>query len=256
MNPLYFIGAGPGSPDHLTLKGAHALSTCNSVFCVTPYEELFADRLEGKCVLVPFDFYYDELVTKINDLRAEGPVAFLIPGDLTFFAPFQALVDHFGDEAIVVPGVGIANAASARLGKTLELPGACNRAVLVSPRILDSSEGAPQLEDLAGEGATLIIYMNNIPLDDLVARLRRGYGTNVPIAILHRLDLPGEEVVTATLDDIVEKAGGRDFFHLEDKNSGPALTLVITGETLDATVDGRWWDERRDRCWRYRNAKG
>jgi len=179
-----------------------------------------------------------------------GPVAFLVPGDLTFYSPFQALVDALGERAVVIPGVGTANAAAAYLKKTLDLPGISSRAVLASPRTLGDGPGAPQMGDLAEPGVTLLIYMNNLPLVDLVRQLRQGYGTNVPIAILHRLSLPGEEVVCGTLDDIVAMVGQRDFFNLDSPDRRPALTLVIVGACLAAAADGRWWDHRRDHIWR------
>jgi len=253
MNRVYFIGAGPGDPSLLTLRGAALLAECPAVFAPEPFEETFAELLSGKTVLSPFDFHFDEILGMIEDFLKEGNVAFLVPGDITFYAPFQALIDLLGDRSEVVPGVGTANAASAHLKKTLDLPGVCTRAIITSPRILDEEQGAPSLSDLAAPGVTLLLYMNHLALPELTARLRAGYGRNVPIAIAHRLGLPGQEVVTGTLDDIAERAGGRDFFNLESKSRRPALTLVIVGETLTSTVDGAWWNERREKIWKYRS---
>lgn len=84
MNPVYFIGAGPGSPEYLTLQGSRCLEACRSVFALEPYEELFASLLEGKKVLVPFDYSFRDLIVETDRLRREGPVGFLIPGDQTF----------------------------------------------------------------------------------------------------------------------------------------------------------------------------
>jgi precorrin-4/cobalt-precorrin-4 C11-methyltransferase len=94
--------------------------------------------------------------------------------------------------------------------------------------------------------------MNNLPLAELAAKLRRGYGKDVPIALLHRLGLSGEEVVQGTLDTIVSVCNGRDYFYLDDPTKKPALTLVIVGETLQETVDGSWWDYRRKTMWEQR----
>ena len=63
--------------------------------------------------------------------------------------------------------------------------------------------------------------------------------------------------MTGDLDDIVAKVGDRDFFNLTGPTKRPALTLVIVGETLTATVDGSWWDWRREHLWRFRdNGEG
>lgn len=252
---VYFIGAGPGDPDFLTRKGAKLLERCPVVFAPTPYEETFADDLQGKTVLVPFEYYYQELLDRIGEFLRTGPVAFLVPGDLTFYSPFQSLIDALGERAEVVPGVGTANAASARLKKTLDLPGVCKAAVILSPRTLGDRPEDPKLGDFARPGTTLLIYMNNRPLSQLVGELRAGYGRNVAIAIIHRLCLPGEEIVTGTLDDIVDKVGERDFFNLTRKTRRPALTLVLVGETLAAHEDGSWWDYRRENIWRYRDGE-
>jgi len=253
MKRVFFIGAGPGDPDLLTLRGARLLEQADTVFTPDPLDQTFARLLRGKKILSPFDYYFDELLALIDACRQKGPVAFLVPGDLTFYAPFQALVDTLGENAEVIPGVGTANAASARLKKTLDLPGVCNRAIIASPRTLGDDEDAPDLADLAAPGVTLLIYMNNLPLPELVSQLRRGYGRSVPIALLHRLGLPGEEILMGSLDTIVDLTAGRDFFNLGSDNHRPALTLVIVGETLTASPGGAWWDFRREHIWRHRS---
>ena len=255
MNKVIFIGAGPGDPQMLTLQGAAMLERARLVFAPEPFELTFGERLVGKEVCSPFDFDFAELVGKVEAALDNADVAFLIPGDLTFYAPFQALIDTFGVRAEVIPGVGVANAAAARLKRTLDLPGVCNRAIVLSPKTLGNEEGMPSLEELAGKGASLLIYMNNMPLVELCEKLRRGYGEDVPICLLHRLGLPGEEIVTATLDSIVEQVGERDFFNLDDSSGKPALTLVVVGETLTGEVDGRWWDYRRENIWKKRQQE-
>jgi precorrin-4/cobalt-precorrin-4 C11-methyltransferase len=252
MNKVYFIGAGPGDPQLLTLQGAAALSSTAMVFAPEPYELTFAEHLEGKLVACPFDFDFSDLIERVKAQLVTANVAFLIPGDLTFYAPFQSLIDYFAEASEVLPGVGIANAASARLKRTLDLPGICNRAIIVSPKTLGNEEGMPRLDELAGKGASLLLYMNNLPLVELCAILRRGYKADVPISLLHRLGLPGEEIIIGSLDTIVEITGGRDYFNLDDPTDKPALTLVVVGETLTAEVDGSWWDYRREHIWKKR----
>ena len=255
MNRVYFLGAGPGDPELLTLRAVRLLADCPTVYAPTPFELTFAEHLHGKTVLIPFDYYFRELLDQLESQLQAGPVAFLVPGDLTFYSPFQALVDALGERAEVVPGVGTANAAAAHLKKTLDLPGVCSRAVLASPRTLGDAPGAPTMGDLAAPGVTLLIYMNNLPLAQLLAQLRSGYGGNVAIAILHRLGLPGEEVVEGTLDDIVARVGDRDFFNLNSPDRRPALTLVLAGESLRTVADGSWWDHRRDHIWKFRGSE-
>lgn len=247
---VYFLGAGPGDPELLTRRAEHILHDCPVVYVSPLYEQTFAELLRGKQLFVPYEYYFADLIAMIREQQQKAPVAFLVPGDLTFYSPFQALVDELGDLAVVVPGVGSANAASALLKKTLDLPGVCSRAILASPRTLGDGPDAPTMADFAAPGATLVIYMNNLPLVELVAQLRMGYGKDVPIVLAHRLGLPDEDMVIATLDTIVQRVGTRDYFNLEGANPRPALTLVLVGESLSADADPDWWDYRRDHIWK------
>src|SRR5210317_2370820 len=246
---IYFLGAGPGDPELLTRRAERLLKECRVVYLPPMYDQTFAEFLEGKELFVPFEYYFSDLIEQIKSQLSCGPVAFLVPGDLTFYSPFQALVDVLGPLAVVVPGVGSANAASALLKKTLDLPGVCSRAILASPRTLGDGPDAPTMGDFAAPGVTLLIYMNNLPLAELVAQLRTGYGKDVPIALAHKVGLPEEELIMATLDTIVDRIGRRDYFNIETPNPRPALTLILVGESLSANADPCWWDYRRDHIW-------
>ncbi len=249
---VYFLGAGPGDPELLTLRAERILRDCPFVYVPPLYGEPFAELLDGKELFIPFEYYFADLMKMISGQLEKASVAFLVPGDLAFYSPFQALVDALGERAEVVPGVGTANAASALLKKTLDLPGVCSRAILASPRTLGDGPDAPTMGDFAAPGVTLLIYMNNLPLAELVAQLRTGYGKDVPIALAHKVGLPEEELVMATLDTIVDRIGHRDYFNIETPNPRPALTLILVGESLSANADPSWWDYRRDHIWKDR----
>jgi len=249
---VYFLGAGPGDPELLTLRAERILRDCPFVYVPPLYGEPFAELLDGKELFIPFEYYFADLMKMISGQLEKASVAFLVPGDLTFYSPFQALVDELGELAEVVPGVGTVNAASALLKKTLDLPGVCSRAILASPRTLGDGPDAPTMGDFAAPGVTLLIYMNNLPLTELVPQLRTGYGKDVPIALAHKVGLPEEELVIATLDTIVDRIGHRDYFNLETPNPRPALTLILVGESLSADADPSWWDYRRDHIWKDR----
>jgi len=251
MNRISFIGAGPGDPGLLTRRGAERLAAAATVYAPPPFGEVFAEDLLGKTLRNPFDFDFQPLVDQIGADLQFAPVVVLVPGDLTFYAPFQALVSALESCAEVIPGVGTVNAAAAHLKRTLDLPGVSSRTLLASPRTLGDHPEAPRLEDLAGPGTTLILYMNNRPLPELVAELERAYGSReIPVALLHRLGLDGERVVQGTLSTIVVAAGDFDWFNLQGEDRRPALTLVVVGEALTASIDGRWWDYRREHIWK------
>jgi precorrin-4/cobalt-precorrin-4 C11-methyltransferase len=250
MTRVFFVGAGPGDPQLITLRGAALLERCCAVFTFAPLDETFAGLIAGKPVYDPYDFAFGDLLKRLDELLQSGDVVFLQPGDLTFFSPFQALIEALGDRVEVVPGVGTANAASALLRRTLNLSGVCTRTVLVSTRVLAEAPGAPVLEDVAAPGVTLLIYMNHYPLEELVSRLRTGYGRNEPIAVAHRIGLSGQRLYLGTLDDIVDQT--RDCALFDEKGRAD-LTLIIVGEALTAIPDESWWDDRRLHVRRHRS---
>ncbi len=246
MKPVYFIGSGPGDPELLTLRGARLLQSCATVYAFPPFGESFGALLAGKNLYDPFDFDFEALLERLQRQRQRQPVAFLVPGDQTWFFPFQGLIEALGDDAQVIPGVSSANAASAILKRTLNLSGVCSRSLILSPRNLEETSGAPALESLAAPGVTLVIYMNHLPLADLVARLRKGYGRDEPIALLQQIGLPGQRVVRGTLDTI--EALWRTPGACSGSKTGRSdLILILVGEFLTAAVDNSWWDLRRDR---------
>ena len=249
-NRVYFIGAGPGDPSLITVKGLNILNRCGAVFTVPPYEVTFSVYLEGKDLFIPFAYDFDSLVEKVRTLLTKTEVAFLIPGDLAFFSPFEALIDTLSSQAEVIPGVGILNAASARLKKSLNHADNCTRTLVVSPKMLRDYPEGPSLRQLASPGVTLVIYMNDLPAGKLSEQLREGYKTNVPVAVFHRLGLPGEVVLTGALDDLACAKGAWSFLENDPKNDPTSLTLIVTGDSLGAVPNGHWWDKKREQSWR------
>jgi len=254
-NRVLFIGAGPGHPGLLTVSGAAALRRAPFVLAPAAFLTSFASRLRGKEVTSPFQFTHAELVAWVEERLPRGAVAFLIPGDFSSFCPFQSFVAHFGERAQVLPGVGAHAVAAAILKKTFDLPGVAHATVLTSPRAYARSGGRVQLREYARPGHTLVIYMNDLPLGELVRELRHGFGADVPVAVLERVSCPDERVTVATLDTIEERVGARDPFLLDAPGAEPALALVIAGDVLAADEDPAWWDRRYERNWKPRGVR-
>jgi precorrin-4/cobalt-precorrin-4 C11-methyltransferase len=250
-----FIGAGPGHPGLLTVTGATALRRSPCVLAPATFQESFAQRLRGKEVESPFQLSHAALVAWVESRLAQGPVAFLVPGDFSSFCPFQSFVAHFGPRAQVVPGVGAHAVAAALLKKTFDLPEVAHATILTSPRAHARSGGRVRLRDYARPGHTLVIYMNDLPLEELAGELRQGFGADVPIVVLERISCPDERVTAGTLDTIGARFGTRDPFRAEPPGSEPSLALVVAGDALAADEDPAWWDRRYERIWKPRGMR-
>ena len=249
MNRVFFIGAGPGAPDLLTVRGLNALSQCSVVYALPPYDEAFGPLLAGKTVFNPFDYYFAELLQQVEVQLRANSVAFLVPGDQTFLCPFHGIVDFFDDRADVIPGVGIVNAASATLKKSFDLPSVCQRTMLVSPRVLAERGELDQLPSLLDREVTVLLYLNHLPLVELAALLRQGFGENVPFGAFYRLGLEDQDVVLTSLDDVLCQVDEVSQFSLKSETDGRSSSLLFyaAGHALTAKDDGEHWDRRRAR---------
>lgn len=242
---IYFIGAGPGGAEHLTLYGLQKLKEAKYVFAPNIYRETFEKYLKNKKVYEPFDYLFDEMTKLIEKLRKTSSIAFLLPGDDTVFSPFQPFIDYYKDECEVIPGVGVVNAASAILKKTLDLPNIANTIVLTSTRSLKSAFEDHDFMQFVKKDVTLVLYMNHIPLEELTKRLIPVLGNECPIAILYKISLPEQEIITGNLGNICKKVK-KDYFNSEKE---PSMAMIIIGYVLKKRAKKSSWDYRKKHLW-------
>lgn len=244
-NKVYFIGAGPGSMEHLTLLGKKLIKECKLVFAPNIYVKNFNSILKRKKILEPFQYTFKEIVEIVDNALKQSSVAFLLPGDETVFSPFQPFIDYYKEKAFVVPGVGTLNGAAALLKKTLDLPNVSNTIVLTSSRSLKATFEEHDFLSFARKDATLVLYMNHIPLNILTQKLIPVMGEDCPIAIVYKVSLPEEEFVSGTLKNINKKVK-RDYF---ESKKEPSMAIVIIGYVLNKVATKKSWDYRKRHIW-------
>jgi precorrin-4/cobalt-precorrin-4 C11-methyltransferase len=246
-HPIYFIGAGPGDIKYLTFEGSEALEECSLVYAVDPYPETFARVLSGKTLQDPFERVFDELIEEVQEAARSAPVGFLVPGDITVFSPFLPIVEHFSGRSRVIAGVGALNAAAALLNKTLDMPGVSHSVVLTSPKHIDKVGDTKELDQLARAAGTMVLYMNNRPLDQLAGELSGGFEPDTPVAIVSRVGMEGEKVYRCTLSTMAGTVGEDDIFGLV--SGAPSLAIIIVGDVLEAKSDPAFWNKRKEKFW-------
>ncbi|TNF50375.1 hypothetical protein EP232_00715 [bacterium] len=244
---VFFIGAGPGDPRYLTLEGLEALKKCHLVYALPPSPETFSIYLEGKKILDPFQSIFSEISLEVESALRKGSVGFLIPGDLTVFSPFLPLVEHFADRSQVIAGVGILNAAAALIKRTLDMPDVSHSVVLTSPKHMDKYGDGSSLAELSSAAGTMVLYMVNRPLVDLMDELRPGFGPDTPVVVVYRIGLEGERIYSGTLSTIAQVVGEDDIFGLE--SGKPSMGIVLIGEVLKAHADPFFWNKRKEKFW-------
>jgi len=211
---VHFIGAGPGAPDLLTLRGRDliaASTVCLYAGSLVP-EAILAHCPPGARIVNTAPLSLDEIIAEIQIAHAEGQdVARLHSGDLSIWSAMGEQLRRLRALGIpydVTPGVPSFAAAAAILGAELTLPGVAQSVILTrtSGRATSMPEGET-LENFARTGAVLAIHLSIHVLDQVVAELVPHYGQDCPVAIIWRASWPDQRVVRATLATLETAVG-------------------------------------------------
>ena len=203
---VHFIGAGPGAPDLLTLRGRDLIAAspvCLYAGSLIP-QAILGHCPEGCRIVNTAPLSLDEIVAEIAVAHAAGQdVARLHSGDLSIWSAMGEQLRRLRAAGIpydVTPGVPSFAAAAATLGAELTLPGLAQSVVLT--RTEGRATQMPPRETLAAfgaTGATLALHLSVHLVDKIVAELVPHYGLDCPLAVVWRASWPDERVIRATL---------------------------------------------------------
>jgi precorrin-4/cobalt-precorrin-4 C11-methyltransferase len=208
---VHFIGAGPGAPDLITLRGRDLIARCP--VC------LYAGSLVPKALLEhcppaariidTAPMALDEIVAEMARATVAGnDVARLHSGDLSIWSALGEQLrrlDALGIAYTVTPGVPAFAAAAASLGRELTLPEVAQSVVLT--RTGGRASSMPPKETLAAfaaTGATLAIHLSIHALAEVVDALTPHYGADCPAAVVYRASWPDERIIRAPLGGLAE----------------------------------------------------
>ena len=232
---VHFIGAGPGAPDLLTLRGRDLIAACPVCLyagSLVP-EAVLAHCPEGAHIVNTAALDLDAIMAEIRAAHAAGhDVARLHSGDLSVWSAMGEQLRRLRAEGIpvsVTPGVPAFAAAAAALGTELTLPGLAQSVVLTRTQGRASSmpEGET-LANFAATGATLALHLSVQNLATVVAELAPVYGADCPVAVVYRASWPDERILRGRLSDIEAR--------MEPQITRTALILVgpaLAGEGFD-----------------------
>ena len=230
---VYFIGAGPGAADLITVRGERILRTapvCLYAGSIMPDDLLALCPPEAKVIdtgPLNLDQIVDELVAAD---RADLDVARLHSGDPSIYSALAEQCRRLDAQRVsyqIVPGVPAFAAAAAALGRELTVPGVAQTVTL--SRVATLSTAMPDGEDLptlSRPGATLVLHLAAAQIDSIVPQLvDGGYRVETPCAVVAFASWPEQTVLRGTLGDIAAKMHG----------AGVTRTAVIVvGDVLAA----------------------
>lgn len=206
---VHFIGAGPGAPDLLTLRGRDLIAACPVCLYAG---SLVPEAILGHCPdgarivnTAPLDL--DQIIAECRAAHDQGQdVARLHSGDLSVWSAMGEQLRRLRAEGIpvsVTPGVPAFAAAAAALETELTLPGLAQSVVLTrTPGRASSMPEGETLTNFAATGATLAIHLSIQNIEQVVADLTPAYGADCPVAVVYRASWPDQKFIRATLSTI------------------------------------------------------
>jgi precorrin-4/cobalt-precorrin-4 C11-methyltransferase len=252
-HPIIFLGAGPGDPELITVKGMKALSQAEVL--------LYAGSLVSPAVLAwapsgielvdTAPLALEEIVARLSAAHRAGKrVVRVHSGDTGLFSAMQEqleLLEHEGIPCRVIPGVTAAAAAAAALAQELTLPEVTQTVILTRVAGRTPVPERENLRSLAAHGATLAIYLSVQFLDRVAAELAEVYGPEAPVVVAYRVSWPDEQFIRGTLRDIAATVREAGITRQALILAGPALAawegrLQARSRLYDRTFAHGWRD--------------
>lgn len=210
---VYFIGAGPGAADLITVRGERLLKRCPVCLYAG---SIMPDDLLALCppdarVVDTGPLTLEQIIGELTDAHAAGlDVARLHSGDPSIYSALAEQcrrLDAAGVDYEVVPGVPAFAAAAAALGRELTVPGVAQTVTLT--RVATLSTAMPPGEDLRSlsqPGATLVLHLAAAQVDAIVPELiAGGYTSETPCAVVAFASWPQETVLRCSLGELAER---------------------------------------------------
>lgn len=226
---VYFIGAGPGDPELITVKGQRLIRSCPVIlYAGSLVPEAVLQGHSAEQVVNTAELHLGEIIELLRQAHECGQdVARVHSGDPSLYGAIGEQIRELRALGIpfeIIPGVTATAACAAALESELTLPGVSQTVILTRYGSTSPMPAGEQLHDLARHRATMAIHLGVRQLPTIVAELLPHYGADCPIAVIHRASWPDQDWVSGTLADIEEKVAARDFRR---------TALILVGRVLD-----------------------
>ncbi len=208
---VYLIGAGPGDPKLITIKGAELIEQCPVVLytgSLVP-KEVIAWANKNAKVLDSAGMDLDEIINVMKEARdSDQDVARVHTGDPSIYGSIAEQIRKLEEENIeyeIIPGVSSFTAAAAALGKELTLPELSQTVIVTRAEGRTPMPEKEKLFMLAQHQATMVLFLSVLLIRKVVKELTPHYGGDCPVAIVQKATWPEQKIIQGTLSDIADK---------------------------------------------------
>ena len=231
MNPVYFVGAGPGDPELLTIKAYHLLQQADLIIWAgSLINTAVVQNIKPEADLVDSSgLTLEQIVDRMEAGFRKGLlVVRLHTGDPAIYGAINEQIDLLQAKEIpyqIIPGVSSFLAAAASLGIEYTIPELTQTVILTRMEGRTPVPTAESITELAKHRSSLCIFLSVHQIEELILRLKQVLPEKTPVAVVEKASWPEEVVVTGTLANIeakVQAAGIR------------STALIVVGECLKA----------------------
>lgn len=211
MSKVYFIGAGPGDPELLTVKGQRIINSAEVIVYAGSLvnKEVLAGARDGVEIHDSAYMAFEEVMAVLEKGIKEGKtVARVHTGDPAIYGAIQEQMNWLAERGIeyeVIPGVSSFLAAAAALKQEYTLPEVTQTVMVTRMEGRTPVPEKEKLASLARHGATICIFLSVGMIEEVVKELQNGYSDDTPIVVAQRVSWPDEKIVRGTLADIASK---------------------------------------------------
>ncbi|CAI8889013.1 Cobalt-precorrin-4 C(11)-methyltransferase [Brevibacillus sp. IT-7CA2] len=231
---LYIVGAGPGDPDLITVKGLKLLQKADVIMYTDSLvnEDLVAMSNPDAEVLQSSGMALEEMVELLVDrIRSGKTVVRLHTGDPSIYGAIMeqiALLKEKGIEVEIVPGVSSVFAAAAAVGAELTIPDLTQTIILTRAEGRTPVPEREKLRALAEHHCTLALYLSATLTKKVVRELvDAGWSEDTPVAVVQRASWPDQLIIRTTLKNLDEDMG---------KNGIRKHAMILAGWALDPNI--------------------
>ena len=247
---VYFVGAGPGDPELITVKAQRIIKECPVILyagSLVPREVLQEAEGLAEIIVDTASLNLDEILQYIEEAHEKGlNVARVHSGDPSVYGAIGEQIrrlERLGIPYEIIPGVTATSASAAWLGKELTLSGVSQTIIMTRYEGKTPFPERERLPALAASGATLAIHLGVTRIHKIVEELIPFYGEDCPVAVCYRTTWPDQDKVVGTLSDIVQKVRDKKFTR---------TSLILVGHVLksDDFDDSFLYDENKAHVYR------
>lgn len=227
---VIFIGAGPGDPDLITVKGRNAIEKADIIIYAGSLvnKDVLSVRKEDSVVYNSAVLNLDEIIDIIKEGIAEDKlIARVHTGDPSIYGAIGEQIRELQNNGIeyeIIPGVSSLFGTASVLEKELTLPEISQTVIITRPEGRTPKSRLESISSLSKHEATMCIFLGVGMIDKVVEELLVGYNEDTPIAVVKKATWEDQEIIKGTLKDIAEKVKAANI---------TKTAMIIVGDVLE-----------------------